>query len=365
MGYDVATKQDFGHRRDWIRDRLEFLAGIFLIDVIGYGVLSNHYHAILRNRPDRIEDLSNQEIALRIWRLRHETDASYTPRRRSSRRRSLKVRRRKLDAIIADERLIAEYRRRLSSISWFMNHLNHSIALRANEEDKRSGHFWEGRFVSEPIKSLEQLFSAMVYIDLNPVRAGLAMTPEASTHTSIFDRLVTLRQRQGEPKDWAKTRDVRLQPKDERSNWVELQHELDAWLSPIDERDEMLPTGRRQPISHNVDPKQRAEEMLEDRLPPRASDKGCLPMTAQQYVTLVDWMGRRLRADKQGAIPDNLPPILQRLGLDGVEHWLAIYDNYEQQMARIYRRPVNTVDELAQCQVDSAADPSRVRHAFR
>jgi hypothetical protein len=366
MGYDRRTKQQVSHRRDWIRNRMEFLASIFMIDVLAHGVLSNHYHIILRNRPDRVAGLSDREVAMRIWRLQHETDGTYTPRRRSSRRKSSKVRERKLDAMIADKSRLEEYRRRLSSISWFMNHLNHSIALRANEEDKTSGRFWEGRFVSEPIRTLEQLFSAMVYVDLNPIRAGLALTPEEGTHTSIFERLTTLREQRGEPTPWAKSRDARLQPRTERSEWVQVQQELDDWLSPIDERDELLANCRCQsPFGAPLDPTQRVQEVLAERQPPRASNKGCLPMTAQQYVTLVDWMGRREREGKQGSIPADLPPILARLGLESPERWLAVYCEYETGMAIVYRHPVNTIEEQSLCQIDSAKDPSRIDHAFR
>jgi hypothetical protein len=43
------------------------------------------------------------------------------------------------------------YRKRLSSLSWFMTCLNEQIAHAANKEDKCTGHFW-GRFFA-PAKS--------------------------------------------------------------------------------------------------------------------------------------------------------------------------------------------------------------------
>src|SRR5271170_7838045 len=48
----------------------------------------------------------------------------------------------------------------------------------------------------------------------------------------------------------------------------------------------------------------------------RASDKGFLPIDTQKYVMLLDWTGREIRENKCGAIPDNLAPILDRLGVD-------------------------------------------------
>ena len=53
-----------------IADRaLEFLAGVFAMDVLGFSVMSNHLHAILRNRPDVVKTWSDEEIARRWWNL--------------------------------------------------------------------------------------------------------------------------------------------------------------------------------------------------------------------------------------------------------------------------------------------------------
>jgi len=48
----------------------------------------------------------------------------------------------------------------------------------------------------------------------------------------------------------------------------------------------------------------------------RASDQGFLPIQADHYFMLLDWTGRELRADKRGAIPEHLAPIVERLGLN-------------------------------------------------
>ena len=51
-GVDPLTKQSFEHRKDWIRDRLEALAGLFSVEIAAFAVMSNHVHVVLRNRPD-------------------------------------------------------------------------------------------------------------------------------------------------------------------------------------------------------------------------------------------------------------------------------------------------------------------------
>jgi len=45
----------------------------------------------------------------------------------------------------------------------------------------------------------------------------------------------------------------------------------------------------------------------------RASNKGCLSITLDQYLKLLDWTGRQIRKDKVGAILRECAPILERL----------------------------------------------------
>ena len=43
-GVDRFSGKNFDHRKQWIQDRLEFLAGLFGIDVLGFSLMSNHLH---------------------------------------------------------------------------------------------------------------------------------------------------------------------------------------------------------------------------------------------------------------------------------------------------------------------------------
>ena len=180
-GDDPVSGKNFDHRKRWIRRRLEMLASVFGIDVCGYAVMSNHLHVILRIRPDVAQSWSDEEIALR-WRRLY-------PRRDQATGRCAEPEEHDLAMITSNPVRVARLRGRLSSLSWFMRCLNEPIARAANREDRCRGRFWEGRFKSQMLLDEAAVLACSVYVDLNPIRAGVASTPEESEFTSAYDRI--------------------------------------------------------------------------------------------------------------------------------------------------------------------------------
>lgn len=173
---------NFDHRRGWIAERIKQLAGVFAIDVAAYAVMSNHYHIVMRIDRERALGWSPEEVLERwTWLF---TGPLLVPRYLSTERAQMS------GAEIAKVLEVAEeYRTRLHDLSWFMRTLNEHIARQANAEDGVKGRIWEGRFKSQALLDEKALLAAMAYVNLNPVRAGIAETPESSDYTSLQERV--------------------------------------------------------------------------------------------------------------------------------------------------------------------------------
>jgi REP element-mobilizing transposase RayT len=69
--------------------------------------------------------------------------------------------------------LIETSRENLSTV---MKQINANYAIYANKKQKRSGHFWQGRYYSRYINSEEYYYTLIRYIEQNPVEAGVVKT---------------------------------------------------------------------------------------------------------------------------------------------------------------------------------------------
>ena len=351
-GDDPVTGKNFDHRKDWIQGRLEFLAGRMGIDVLGFAVLSNHIHVVLRTRPDVVKEWSDEEVARRWWNL--------FPLRRNKDESPAGPEERELGMITLDKKRLKEIRRRLSSISWLMRCLAEPIARISNEEDGAPGRFWAGRFKSVPILDENALAACLAYVDLNPVRARIAETPESSRYTSVFERIEGS---VGEGGIRSVQQAARVEPDDETERYkaqVLSQAAMGSvkLIAPESSKDKSKKressetvklADRVRPANLKraergawLSPLELAKSRESKKVPSgRASNKGCLAMTFAEYLQLLDWTGREIRADKRGALPDGIAPILERLSVTR-EGWLRLVTEF----SRLFRRSAGTPTSL-------------------
>jgi REP element-mobilizing transposase RayT len=265
-GTDDVSGQSYEHRRQWIDDKLLALAEVFALDVCAYAVMSNHYHVVLHVDRETAESWSLDEVIERWHRLFSGNLLSQRYLRGDALGKA------EMNVL---EKSVAQWRQRLVDISWYMRVLNESIARQANAEDECTGRFWEGRFKSQALLDEAALAACMAYVDLNPIRASIAKTPETSMHTSIQKRVKKAK-------------------------------------------------SATQPNHHQQQPK----SLFPFAGNPRETMPQGLPFRLTDYLELVDWSGRILREDKRGAIPENLPPILERLNMDASQ-WHYLTQHFE------------------------------------
>jgi REP element-mobilizing transposase RayT len=172
--------EGFEHRKQWIEDRLQTLSEAFAVSVCGFAVMDNHLHVLVRLDPDAANGWSAEEV-VRRWLV------VYPPR--SADGQAIEVSHAWIDELASDAQRVDVLRTRLSNLGWFMKALKEPLARMANKEDDCKGTFWESRFKSIAILDEEALLATCAYIDLNPVAAGLAATPETSPHTSVHRRV--------------------------------------------------------------------------------------------------------------------------------------------------------------------------------
>ena len=265
MGVETAPG-----RKDWIENRLRELNEIFAVSVGGFSLMDNHLHLLLRIDPEVASRWTDSEVVERWFKL-------FPPR--GADRKPMKVSNEIVAARLANVAWVAETRKRLSSLGWFMKCLKEPLARLANKQDECTGAFFEGRFKSIAILDEESLLSVCAYIDLNPVAAGVAPTPEESEHTSVKERVEHV-------KASGRTKDLQAAELGSiAAVRVSGGLEDDLWLVPIEDRREQgaMREGMRSGFSLG------------------------------QYLMLVEYSGRMLR-DGKAAISSEVADIFTRLG---------------------------------------------------
>lgn len=280
------TGRSFDYRKQWVVKKLKELGDVFAIDICAYAVMSNHYHVVLHINTACAQAWEAKAVATR-WRQLFKGNLLVD--------RWLRNEKLCPAELAAVNETIELWRQRLTDISWFMRCLNESIARMANEEDQCKGRFWEGRFKSQALLDETAVLSCMMYVDLNPIRAGVTDNLQDSDFTSIQQRLREFVERKpGRPK----TRKKAAATPTECPELLDFQLTLHT--------DTLLP------------------EQSENNLDAPAT----IPSAFDDYCELIDWTGRAIRNDKRGHIPKHIQPLFQRLGIKP-DYWLDTVKHFE------------------------------------
>jgi REP element-mobilizing transposase RayT len=243
---------------------MNLLTKTFAIDICAYAIMSNHYHVVLHIDLVSASNWSKREVIER-WKKLFSVPAVVE--------RYLNHQASTAECLVVSD-LIVEWRKRLHDISWFMRCLNEPIARQANKEDSCTGRFWEGRYKSQALLDKKALTACIAYVELNPVKAGMAKTPKDSEYCSISER--------------------------------------------IDQIDHV----------HNSDKEGNTPNLLPFIGNTQQDTHKGIPLQLHDYIQLVEWTGRAILEKKQGYVDNKLPPILDRLQINS-KHWLCLAQNLE------------------------------------
>lgn len=322
-GVDDRSGIDYSFRREWIRRRMESLASVFGIDVLTYAIMSNHLHLILRNRPDVVGAWSDEEAALRWLRV--------FPGRRLDEQLAEPTEN-DVKTLAGNVRRMAEVRHRLSDISWFMRALSEPIARLANKQDECTGSFWEGRFKAQRIVDEAGLLACAMYVDLNPIRAAMVDSPDGAVHTSAYDRIhgsqgeqilsaafdlvAVSTEEAGEQLRNSSVGELKKQRRAKRQGPTGKRILRDDWLAP-------LKLSNKTPAD---DPQVHGKGV-------RASDKGFLNLSWQEYLALLQWTSKQRIKEAVEAVPAKLQLALTSLGIEATM-WRDLVWNFKRYFGR-------------------------------
>lgn len=144
-------------------DLFRLFSRVYCCKIIGFCIMGNHYHLIVQFDEQRA--MTRREL-----------------RKRAALIYSKSV----LDGWLKDK--WERFEARIFNVSELMRNLQASFARWYNQKNQRRGRFWANRFKSTLLEDRQQVIDCLLYVDLNPVRAGLVKRPEQWEGSSIFYR---------------------------------------------------------------------------------------------------------------------------------------------------------------------------------
>jgi REP element-mobilizing transposase RayT len=146
-----------------IVDFIRLFARVYCCQVLGFCIMGNHYH--LAVQMDSPRSMTRKELRERAALLYKDE--------------------------LLDGWLAASWSRfevRIFDVSELMRSLQSKIARWFNVTHNRRGRFWAERFKSVLLEDKKAMLDCLLYVELNPVRAGIVQRPEEFDGSSLYYR---------------------------------------------------------------------------------------------------------------------------------------------------------------------------------
>ncbi|WP_045213418.1 transposase [Desulfonatronovibrio magnus] len=136
---------------DFLLGLIKKLSQLYFVDVLGFALLGNHFHLVIRMYPE--SEPTDEEIKERLQKYYGD---------------ELKV----------TGVLVSDYRKRLTNLGAYVKDIKQGFTRYFNKKYGRRGFFWGDRFKSMIVQDGLSLVNLLAYVDLNPIRAGIVKKPE-------------------------------------------------------------------------------------------------------------------------------------------------------------------------------------------
>ena len=174
----VDRRKIFGSiEKEYFVSEMRKLEAFLDIRVLTYCVMSNHFHLLIEvPQQDEVIRLTPKTLRARLPLLYHG--------------KALQEARDEIDLAVANaetptgtsswiDGIVARYQARMGDLSNFVRELKWRFTMWYNDHNDRVGTLWEDRFKSVLVEGDElALMTIAAYIELNPIRGGLAADPK-------------------------------------------------------------------------------------------------------------------------------------------------------------------------------------------
>lgn len=203
------------------------------------------------------------------------------------------------------------------------------------------------------------ILACMQYVDLNPIRAGIAKTLDTSQFTSVFDRIADLKAASNE----ARVASEKEAQKSQSAPEPRFADGNDVAASDRNKCDAAAEHGASAGWLAPVRLESKRQAVRAKKTERRVSNKGFLTLSLTEYLQLLDWTARQIRTDKRGSTPAELEPLFERLEISA-ELWVDCVTNFRKWFRSSVGRPDSMTAHATSKGHDRAISISSSRRVF-